>query len=94
MPGIFLQCKHCIMDTYNDSDLVLDSNGICNHCLSYNKEYAHLPKEEERAKKLKEITTTIKENGKNKKYDCLMGVSGGVDSTYLTDRKFKLSFTL
>jgi len=72
------------MDSKNDPDLVLDSNGICNHCNNYDKAYALLPKGDAKKKKLDEILSKIKEEGKKKKYDCLMGVSGGVDSTYLT----------
>lgn len=71
------------MDSHNDPDLVLDSNGICNHCQNYEKAYSILPKGAEKEKKLNETINLIKEQGKKNKYDCLLGVSGGVDSTYL-----------
>lgn len=76
-------CTRCIMDSKSDPDLVLDKNGICNHCNSYDIALAKLPKNEERDKKLNEIIEKIKFDGKSKPYDCLMGISGGTDSTYM-----------
>jgi len=76
-------CHRCIMDT-SDSDIFFDKNGICNHCLRYDTE---LPKRvfrgQDAENKLNELIKGIKESGKNKEYDCLIGVSGGVDSTYV-----------
>lgn len=76
-------CKRCIMDNVNDPDLVLDEQGICNHCHSFDRAFAKLPKGEAAKKHFSETINEIKEAGKGKKYDCIIGVSGGVDSTYL-----------
>jgi N-acetyl sugar amidotransferase len=71
------------MDT-SDSELVLDDVGVCNHCRRYQEE---LPKRvfnvEVGKEKLKALIATIKNSGKDKDYDCIIGVSGGVDSTYV-----------
>jgi N-acetyl sugar amidotransferase len=76
-------CTRCIMDT-TDRDIFFDSNGVCNHCWKYEELTAkELYKGEEAKAKLDQLLIEIKENGKNKDYDCIIGVSGGVDSTYL-----------
>lgn len=71
------------MDNQNDPDLVLDAEGICNHCRSFDAAIARLPKGEAAVKHFRDTITMIKESGRNKKYDCIIGISGGVDSTYL-----------
>jgi len=77
-------CTRCVMDT-TDPDIKFDENGICNHC----REYDEVVKKKilsklERKKELKKIISRIKENGRAKKYDCIMGISGGIDSSYVT----------
>jgi N-acetyl sugar amidotransferase len=76
-------CTRCIMDT-TDPDIVFDSNGYCNHCTAYlaRKAVYNLPADE-RARQLVEIVEEMKRNGKGKDYDCVIGVSGGVDSSFL-----------
>lgn len=71
------------MDT-SDPEIHFDKNGVCNHCLRYDVElpkrvFTGKPAEE----KLNQLVKKIKEYGHNKEYDCLIGVSGGVDSTYV-----------
>ena len=71
------------MDT-SDPDIVFDNDGISNHWYTYQKKAKeHLLNNNERELKLDQLINDIKKNGKNKKYDCIIGVSGGVDSTYL-----------
>lgn len=78
------ECKQCILTSNDDPELVLDENGICNHCHYYKKEYELLVLEGEPAEqRLTETITAIKNYGKGKKYDCLIGLSGGVDSSYV-----------
>jgi N-acetyl sugar amidotransferase len=76
-------CTRCIMDT-TDRDIVFDENGICNHCLEFdaNVDFRVLRGEEGRMA-LQAIVEKIKSKGKGKEYDCIVGVSGGVDSTYV-----------
>lgn len=76
-------CSRCIMDT-TDPDITFDEQGVCNHCLRYDTEY---PKRvfhgEEGKQKFTEIVSAISKSRGNKDYDCIIGVSGGVDSTYV-----------
>jgi len=72
------------MDT-SDPEIVFDENGCCNHCSRALKLLDTPPislSAEEKEKSLKALVDKIKVKGKNKKYDCIIGVSGGVDSTY------------
>ncbi len=70
------------MDT-TDPDIQFDEKGICNHCTNYERRKGQfiLPAEE-RKEKLAQIVEIIQKKGKNKDYDCVLGVSGGVDSTF------------
>lgn len=77
-------CSQCILDSQDDPNLQLDDNGICNHCHYYEDQAKLYIREGEEAKKLlNETIARIKAYGKNKKYDCLIGLSGGVDSSYV-----------
>lgn len=79
----YRQCQRCIMDT-SDEDIYFDENGICRHCLSFDEEKEYrLYTKEEGQKALKNLVKQIKESGSRKDYDCIIGVSGGVDSTYV-----------
>ena len=78
-----LVCKRCIMDSINDPDILINDHGVCNHCTTFDFEFNKLPKGINREKELESIITKIKLKGIGRKYDCLLGVSGGVDSSYL-----------
>jgi len=71
------------MDT-SDSKISFDENGVCDHCDTYYSEI--LPKwhpDEKGDIALLEILQKIKEDGKGRDFDCIMGMSGGIDSSYL-----------
>lgn len=72
-------CTKCILDT-TISDIKFDENGVCNFCELHKTLEKKYPIDET---VLQQIIAEIKNRGKNKKYDCVIGVSGGVDSTYL-----------
>jgi len=74
-------CSRCVMDS-DAIGIRFDENGICNYCKIHDQWNDSFPINEESSEKLKKIIEKIKEDGKNKKYDCIVGVSGGVDSTY------------
>ena len=78
-------CKRCVMDT-TDPTIRFDNKGYCNHCrqilLDYNMPPFSFSKQEKEIE-LQKIISSIKEEGIENKYDCLIGVSGGVDSTYV-----------
>lgn len=75
-------CSRCVMDT-SDHDITFDESGNCNHCTSLDERLDALGPLNERTKQLEVIVDKIKTAGKGRDYDCLMGVSGGVDSTYV-----------
>lgn len=74
-------CSRCIMDT-SDPEIVFDQDGVCNHCtaaLERMKTQLLPPAERERA--LQRLVEAVRKDGKGKDYDCIIGISGGVDST-------------
>jgi N-acetyl sugar amidotransferase len=76
-------CANCVMDS-TDSKITFDKKGVCDHCNTYYTDI--LPKwhtDERGHKALEEIIFKIKKEGKGKDFDCLMGMSGGIDSSYL-----------
>jgi len=81
----YQQCKRCVMDS-TSKDFILDEVGNCNFCthfLSYAKKNIFLERSE-RYKLAALDIEEIKRRGKGKKYDCIIGVSGGIDSSYIT----------
>ena len=72
------------MDT-TDPEISFDQNGVCNHCHTADKKLNSIfyTDEAKRDLELKRYVEIIKESGKGKKYDCVIGLSGGVDSSYL-----------
>lgn len=83
--GEYKICARCVMDT-SDPDIVFDDQGNCNHCTNalrvmqtprFNKSA------QERDIFLQKKINDIKKKGKGKKYDCIIGLSGGVDSSYV-----------
>lgn len=77
-------CTKTVMDTLADPNITFDENGVCNYFYQYqdrvNKFFIGGEKGKE---ELAKVFNRIKEEGKGKKYDCITGVSGGVDSTYM-----------
>ena len=73
-------CNQCVMNNRIDKNITFDSSGKCNHCIKYSKFLSYRTSNE---RDLQIIIKKIKNRGKNKQYDCIIGVSGGVDSTYL-----------
>ena len=77
-------CVNCIMDT-SDSKIVFDDEGRCEYCNNYSENI--LPNWHTDARGEAEISAQIeriKADGKGKEHDCLIGLSGGVDSSYVT----------
>lgn len=74
-------CSYCVMDT-TDPAIEFDKEGRCNHCRTAEKLL------EERVfsdgeKRLKELIARVRVASKNKEFDCIIGLSGGADSSYL-----------
>ncbi len=83
-PQPYRQCAISVMDTIADPDIRFDEKGICNYYYAYKQAEAEkvIPAEEGR-KKLESIAAEIRAAGEGKPYDCIMGLSGGVDSSYV-----------
>lgn len=76
-------CNKCIMDT-TDPEITFDEDGVCKHCKNALNKLKKIKNDKiEKPNEVNEIVKKIKREGKNKKYDCIIGVSGGVDSTYV-----------
>ena len=78
-------CTHCIMDS-SDPKITFDESGVCNHChkaeqLLHSGPYS-VPLEEKDLWRDR-LVAKIKHQGRRCKYDCIIGVSGGVDSSYV-----------
>lgn len=76
-------CTNCVMDT-TDSKIVFDDKGICDYCNSYYTQI--LPNwnpDINNERELEKIALEIKKAGEGKEYDCILGLSGGTDSSYL-----------
>lgn len=76
-------CTRCVMDT-SDPDITFDASGVCNHCHRFSAVAAkRLIPVSERSVQLSALVEKIKRDGHGNDYDCVIGVSGGVDSTYV-----------
>ena len=77
-------CTNCVMDT-TDAKITFDDKGVCDHCNGFYKNI--LPKwhtDEKGWQALQKIVVKIKKEGAGKDFDCIIGMSGGLDSSYLT----------
>ena len=75
-------CSRCVMDT-TDPHIIFDSKGVCNYCLNFSSEilpsWNHgLGKEND----LAQLSKKIKKEGRGRDFDCIIGLSGGLDSSY------------
>lgn len=76
-------CTNCVMDT-TDSQIVFDERGVCDHCVDFEENVKPTWKTDESGNaELKKIIDKIKEDGKGRDFDCIIGMSGGADSSYL-----------
>lgn len=76
-------CTRCVMDT-TDEDIQFDEHGVCMRCREYEErilpDWKHGKGHEA---ELQELINKIKKSGEGKQYDCILGLSGGLDSTYM-----------
>lgn len=80
-----IQCSRCIMNNSSDNTIFFNSEGVCNYCLEAIKKInttTYFPDKTGRSH-LEEMLSKIKSDGKGKRFDCVMGISGGLDSSYL-----------
>jgi len=74
-------CSRCILDS-GVPGIQFDAQGVCDFCKIHNEMEKEFPLNELGQQKLNQLIDKIKARGKNKKYDCVAGISGGTDSTY------------
>ena len=79
----FQRCTQCVMDT-TDSKITFDDRGVCDHCRNFEKNIKPYWKpQENRFEELDKLAETIRKSGRGREYDCILGLSGGADSSYL-----------
>jgi len=82
-------CTRCVMDD-TVSGITYDEKGECTFCKMHDDLETKFPLNEETPQKLQDIVDKIKQDGRAKQYDCILGVSGGRDSTYTLYNAVKL----
>lgn len=82
-------CKKCLMDT-SVKGISFDTNGECTFCKIHNDLEKKYPLNNKTTEKLNNIISKVKKEGNKKKYDCIVGISGGRDSTYTLYKALKL----
>jgi N-acetyl sugar amidotransferase len=76
-------CANCVMDT-SDSKIVFDEKGVCDHCHTFYQYVLPNWHTDERGQRaLIALVQKIKRAGQGRDFDCILGISGGVDSSYL-----------
>jgi len=76
-------CTNCVMDI-SDSRIKFNDKGVCDHCIDFDENVKPNWHTDEAGKQqLQKIIEKIKEDGKGKDFDCILGLSGGVDSSYM-----------
>jgi N-acetyl sugar amidotransferase len=77
-------CTRCVMDT-TDSAITFDADGVCDHCRTFRDKTLPMWHPDERGRRdLDQLVSLIKADGKGRDFDCMLGISGGIDSSYLT----------
>ncbi len=91
MERTYQVCNRCVMDTSAKS-IVFDSNGNCNFCEDFLGRLKKTIWKDQalKDKELTELIAAIKDAGKGKAYDCIVGVSGGVDSSWVLVKAIEL----
>lgn len=77
-------CTRCVMDNISDSTIRFGDDGTCNYCSDAlkAKDNVYFPNDAGKIK-LDTMMNKIRQEGEGKKYDCMMGISGGLDSSYV-----------
>lgn len=79
---VYQVCSSCVMDT-DDPEIVFDEDGICDYCRNFETHIRPNWHTDERgAAKLEKLSTRIRAERRNDDFDCIIGLSGGLDSSY------------
>ena len=76
-------CSNCVMDT-TDVAIRFDEQGVCDHCRAFEQDVGPNWHTDERGHaELQRIVDNIRKEGKGRDFDCILGLSGGLDSSYM-----------
>lgn len=83
MPSAYQVCTRCVMDT-SDPDISFDGSGVCNHCLRFDTLLPRFTFTPEQSKqRLADMAAEVRATRGKGKYDSIIGLSGGIDSSYV-----------
>jgi len=83
-PLAYQICTNCVMDT-TDSKITFGAEGVCDHCLTFRRQILPQWHTDERGRReLEKIVAKIRKSAGGRDFDCIIGMSGGIDSSYLT----------
>ena len=89
MGGDRRECRRCVLDT-SAADITFDSEGNCNYCSEFLRRFHRSGIRSDQGPALDELIDRIKRDHHGKRYDCVVGVSGGVDSSWVLVRAVEL----
>jgi len=79
----YQMCRRCVMDT-TDPDITFDNDGVCSHCHGFDTHTKPAwPSPQVGQLELERMLEKVRRYGQGKQYDCIIGLSGGIDSSYL-----------
>jgi N-acetyl sugar amidotransferase len=78
-----VNCKVCLLNSSDSTVFNLDKDGVCNYCNYYASANANLGNADDKKRYIENKVSQMKAAGKGKSYDCILGVSGGTDSSYM-----------
>lgn len=80
----YRRCTRCLLDTEGPHEISFDESGVCNFCHAYDEQMrkSYLPPDV-RKEKFAAAIAEIKASGEGRRYDCIMGLSGGMDSSFI-----------
>ncbi|MEP4546009.1 MAG: N-acetyl sugar amidotransferase [Saccharospirillum sp.] len=80
----FKVCSNCVMDA-TDANIVFNEAGVCDHCETFYKDIQPFWHTDSKGwDEIQNKAALIRDQGKGKEFDCIIGMSGGIDSSYLT----------
>mgnify|MGYP002073776134 CR=1 FL=1 len=89
----YRQCTKCVLDTLDDAAIQFDDDGVCTYCHWYHRNDPRAMFEgKDKQKELEQLVDRIKKS-RHGKYDCIAGVSGGADSSYVALKLKELGLT-
>lgn len=85
------ECSKCVLGRADEPNITFDVNGICRYCQDFETRWrAHFKDEKARSETLAQVLSEISSASSDASYDCVVGISGGVDSTYLAYKAVQL----